>query len=43
VYKFNGRISIFVSSLFIVGVMILLAINIVFAMQINWHELDIVF
>ena len=43
VYRFNGRASLFISLLFLVGVMILLTINIVLAMGINWHELDVVF
>lgn len=43
VYKFNSRISLFVSALFIVGVLILLAINIVIALGINWSELEVVF
>lgn len=42
-YKFNERVALFVSSLFIVGVLILLTINIVIAMGINWEELTIVF
>lgn len=43
VYKFNSRISLFVSALFIMGVLILLAINIVIALGINWSELEVVF
>ena len=42
-YKFNERVALLASSLFIVGVLVLLAINIVIAMGINWEELAIVF
>ena len=41
-YKFNERVALFVSALFIVGVVILLTINIVIAMGIDWEELAIV-
>ena len=42
-YKFNHRISTFVTLLFIVGCLILLTINISIAMSIEWSELAIVF
>ncbi len=41
-YKFNERIALFVSSLFIVCVLISLTINIVIAIGIDWEEFVIV-
>lgn len=43
VYRFNGKVSLLVSSLFLVGVFILLALNIVIAIKVPWSELTIVF
>ncbi|MEA2007433.1 MAG: hypothetical protein U9O20_04735 [Patescibacteria group bacterium] len=43
VYKFNEKISLLVTSLFIVGSLILLAVNIVIAIEIDWTEFLIIF
>lgn len=43
VYKFNEKVSLLASSLFIVGALILLAVNIVIAIEINWSEFAIIF
>lgn len=43
VYKFNEKVSLLASSLFIVGSLILVAINIVIAIEVNWEDFSIVF